>query len=673
MVRWHLRLAAMLAILALGLGGLPAMADGPVSFTLADLGLRDIVVRQCYDLVRVPFPVAEGRQIARATLRLHLAHGKKLLPARSDLTIALNGEPAACIALGPENADARLSEIELPAKALRPGQNELLFRFRLRLREAGRAETDPGLWARVLADSAIGLEGAEAPLAPDLARFPAPFTSLSSLPGNPGLALVLPPQPTPAELTAAARIAAALGQAAAWERPPLKALTLEQLDGAGAAADHLIAVGIGDRNPLAGAVHGLGLQVSPHNPNRLLLAVTGDDGAALLQTADVLAAQAARTVSPRGQPVTGRPARASFAALGLTDRRVRGIGGHDLYYPIDVPYDWRITSAATIELRFRHARGLAGSAMRAYVNGYKVADVPLVGRNADDGLLTVQLSPRQLRLGRNWLHIVYDLHVRREDCSLRYLEQAWAEVTAADSAMNLAHVTSQPPFELRYLPSPLVTPAGLGADLFVLPAEPTPGELTAMVRMAAKLGTYAGAATVSPQATTADRFVPSTADSERVIAIGRPETNALLGRYDAQLPQPLARPEGAPVAAGGRELEPEELAGEAGYLELVPAPWSRDGALVVVSAPADAPLLRAVDALPVMGHRLDLEGNVAIITARRAEGLEIGGFAPAPLSAPARRGLALILLGSFTTIGGVGVWSARRRRPQGQESQDAQD
>jgi hypothetical protein len=81
-----------------------ALADGPASFTLADLGEKDIAVRTVFDQVKVNFPVAAGRRITTAQLRLHLAHDQKLLPNLSDLTVALNDEPVINLPLTPDNA-----------------------------------------------------------------------------------------------------------------------------------------------------------------------------------------------------------------------------------------------------------------------------------------------------------------------------------------------------------------------------------------------------------------------------------------------------------------------------------------------------------------------------------------------------------------------------------------
>jgi hypothetical protein len=106
------------------------------------------------------------------------------------------------------------------------------------------------LWARIDADSLVDLSVVDETLEPDLSQYPAPYTTLSTLGGGPELWFILPQAPTGAELSAAAQIAAALGQAAQWRQPPLRAFTYDQLDAAQAASQHLLVISTAGRNLL---------------------------------------------------------------------------------------------------------------------------------------------------------------------------------------------------------------------------------------------------------------------------------------------------------------------------------------------------------------------------------------------------------------------------------------
>ncbi|NOZ05189.1 MAG: cellulose biosynthesis cyclic di-GMP-binding regulatory protein BcsB [Chloroflexi bacterium] len=681
-------LASLLLILA-ATSTLPvARADGPAgmspaavhtSVTLRNLGQKSLTVNAVYDRFRVRFPLAEGRQVQRALFKLHLSHGKKLLPQSSDLTIALNDEPVASLILSPKNAAKSWVTVELPVDALQAGTNTLLFRVNQRLHKKGCGDVGAtGLWTKIWSDSALELDGADVPVRLDLARFPRPFDTLSTVGDSPQIMMVLPAQPNPAELTVAAQVAAALGRAARWKKPPLEALTYDRLNEAKAKENHLIAIGSGPRNPLAaGEAAGLHEVASPYNGNRVLLVVSAPDETQLRNAGEMLSTRSARAtlngahagIAPvTAQPLPKRESRATFADLGFADRQVRGIGLHDLYYPLDVPYSWKITSDASMQVRFTHAHSLDAtrSVMQAFVNGFQVANVPLTNRNDTGGRLVIQLSPRQLHPGRNWLHLAFALHVKREDCNFRYLQEAWARISATGSTLNLAHVRSAPPLELRYLPSPLVTPPDLRATLFVLPARPTAAELTAMVRLAAKLGTYSGADGLRPRATTDAQFAPQTAQAEHVVAIGGPEHNSLVARYEAALPQQLAGKDMRQDRTKNVQQEileplPESIEYQSGYIQVLPAPWSGKSTLMVISAYDEALLARAVAVLPVLGQRLKVQGNVAVVMPKQVIGLSMGGLAGAPLPAVTRKVVSAILFGGLVLAVGLGLIVRRRK------------
>ena len=679
------RLLLLLPLLFIFLTPAAARADDPAltpehrvfaAFTFKDLGEKTLTLRAVYDQSTLTFNLPAGRVVQRAVLNLDLSHDKKLLPEISDLTIVLNDEPAANIILSPENAARSVISIEIPPAAFIPGENKFVFRLKQRLRASGCGDVgSKDLWTRIHSSSSLEIETVDVPISADLSRYPRPFTALTTLADSPQVLFVLPDAPSAAELTAAAGIAAALGQSAGWKQPPLQAVTVSQLDAVAAANNHLFAIGSPARNPLAqNAAPGLTELPSPFNPNRLLLAVSGSTDAELAQAGNLLATSSAwadfsgatiapQTVSPRPAPV--HSTRATFAELGFTDRRARGIGLHDLYFPIDIPYNWKPTSDASIEVRFSHASvrlDAATSKMSAFINGFKVADVNLTKRNDVRGRLVIQLSPRQIHPGRNWLHLAFDLHVKKEDCNFRYLQEAWAIVSAEKSAVNLAHVNSAPPLELRYLPSPLVTPEDLSADIFVLAPQPTPAELTALVRTAAKLGTYSAADGLRPRAVSADAFDPAAAPDAHVIAIGLPPTNGLLAQYDSALPQHLSITNAA-QQTNQEVLDPlpPSIEYHSGYIQVLPAPWDSRGTLMVLSA-FDEPLLaKTVAVFPTIGNRLKLQGNVAVVMPDQTIGLKMGSLAETQLPVNARRWLASMLIGGFALIGGLSWWTFRRK------------
>ena len=649
------------------------------SFSFSDLGMEDRIIDQVFDQYEVHFKLAEGLIFDQAFINLHLEHSQQLLPELSDLVLALNGQPVIDLVLDEHNWRADFYPVQLPTNALQTGDNSLMLRFKLRLVDSGCSDVgDSSLWAKVYEDTRIDLTTSEAAIHPDLSRYPAPFNTLSSLAGSPQLAFVFPDEPTTAELSAAARIAASLGQSSGWDEPPMISLTASQLTLKAASAYHLVVINLAGRNPLAAPdLNGVSETVSPFNPNRLMVTVSGMTGQILLQAAEILATRSSQAEIDKTRPAVslvnplplGGPSDIrTFSDLGLKEWHIEGIGLHDIYYPITIPYDWKVTSEATIELFFTHARDLdtRHSQLDVYVNGSKVTDISMNNRNAGDGRLTINLSPRQLHQGQNWLHLSIEMHLQNEDCRYRYLNESWFSISTNDSTINLAHVTSQPPTDLRYFPSMLVTPADLSADLFVLPDKPLASDLTALVKLAAKLGTYVQADSLHPEVVTAIEFKSQERDrphsnaDEHIIIVGTPQSNSVLARYDDQFPQPLNLQAGAVVPVLGRELLPEEIAspGEAlpsaGYLQLLPAPWSHQAVVLVVAGFDTDGLARVVGAVPTANERFRIHGNVAIITPGQTVGITSGGLIDYPLSIHTRILLAAVLIFAFVLSGIVG-------------------
>jgi hypothetical protein len=317
--------------------------------------------------------------------------------------------------------------------------------------------------------------------------------------------------------------------------------------------------------------------------------------------------------------------------------------------------------------------------MRTFVNGLKVIDVTLNNRNDTNGRLVIQLSPRLIHPGRNWLHLAFNLHERGEDCNLRYLEEVWAEISAEDTLINLAHVTGDTPLDLHYLPGPLVEVNDLSNDVFVLPINPSTLDLTSMVRLAAKLGSYSSiissaADSLRPHAITADDFdnllKSGSLLRSNVIAIGDTETNSLVEHYNDWLPQPLAFVNGVIEPAGGRALLPEEMNGQSGYIQVLPAPWARRQALIVISAPSPK-LLGVVNETPTLGRRLNVHGNVAVVEAGKVVGLSLGGPVSTPLTASARIAVLGIMIGDYAMVATIGWIFNHRKRRKEQESKYA--
>jgi len=217
----------------------------------------------------------------------------------------------------------------------------------------------------------------------------------------------------------------------------------------------------------------------------------------------------------------------------------------------------------------------------------------------------------------------------------------------------------------------MVIPIDLSNDLFILPESSTIAEFSSMARISAKLGSFSDADGMKIQAAIANQLDVTTQLDLDVIAIGTPESNSLLEKYDASLPQPLILANGLIVPTGNRNPLPEELNGQAGYIQVLYAPWSSRSALVVLNASNVEQLYKVIDAFPTLGKRLNVQGNVAIVTADQVEGFNFGSFdAGAFMSAATRIVVIVILIGTIILMVIIGLVVARVRRKKENVNED---
>ena len=81
---------------------------------------------------------------------------------------------------------------------------------------------------------------------------------------------------------------------------------------------------------------------------------------------------------------------------------------------------------------------------------------------------------------------------------------------------------------------------------------------------------------------------------------------------------------------------------------------------------------QVVNAVPVLGKRLGIQGNVAVIAAGKTTGLALGRVSAAPLSLQSRLILFGILIGAIILIVGGGLVFARRRQAREQGTKNAE-
>jgi len=666
---WH-KLIGFLAVVVLTTNPVAHAPQFPISnfqsptstvrLTLADLGYEEddtvhgVRVTRDYTL---NWPDAWVVQPGN-TFTLHFSHSPALDP-RSSLTVEFNGVRLGSVLLTPENADDGVLEVTIPAHLIRTGYNRLRLEFYMGLHDFNcRDMDDPAVWATVHSRSAFRFRFSLRVPEPDLADFPLPFVDGSELVEN-HITFVLPEAPLPAELNAAAAIAAKLGQLAAWRPVRLHVFSEPRAQGLKAARGDVILVGRADRlrmlrgmnpsfivwendrpmlvdrlgRPLPPKAGVLWEQPSPIEETAVVLVVTGATDEAVLTAGRALASEASypRLSGPLGIVLeVPKPAPAemqlgqviTLEELGYDDRTAWGTREQSIHYTIPLPLSWQIRSGATLELHFAHSAIIdpERSSLSVLLNGTPVGSLLLTPENAEDARETFQLPARLFQPGDNTLTVMSDMDFHEErrterfDCLAPAPKEAWL-VVYADSQLNLPGGPSGAALDLADYPQAFIGPANLTDLAFVVPRESGTAVTETVLRIAERLGHFAEGEALWPTVVDAETLESLESPPGHQILVGRPSQNAAIAGLNELLPQPFKPGTDEPLPVESL-MQIVPLEGTTGYVQAVLSPEGKPR--LVVTGTSDEGVLWTGEALSDPELMRKLDGDLAILSARKA-------------------------------------------------------
>jgi cellulose synthase operon protein B len=299
---------------------LPRIDNFPLK-TLKDYDnqpLSDITVRGAdAPIVDVDFrALPDDRFEFGNVMNLRFSYSPQVNPLTSMVEVQLDGVPVVGKRLTSEQGALREQiTVPLPEERIKP-YSKLQVRFQLdpRERRSCNRATDQQLWATVHADTDFSLKRQHSAKLPNLQllQYGYPFAAPQDLSET---ALVVPNQPTSTDLLLLLGFAERLGRLSRADSIQLSAYRGDQLPEAVRNQQHLVAIGTQAKFPLPEAfkAEGFALQdlfarqrdqsqiktlpdtqgllkeiVSPWNPQRVLLALSGQTDAGLDQVRDVL-------------------------------------------------------------------------------------------------------------------------------------------------------------------------------------------------------------------------------------------------------------------------------------------------------------------------------------------------------------------------------------------------
>jgi hypothetical protein len=563
-------------------------------------------------------------------------------------------------------------QFPIPDTALKSARDDGLSELLFTLDSGWSCTFDESMLVAIHTNSSITLPHSTIAPSTDLTRFPAPIFVDSAFLKSSAL-IVVPDQPSAAEMQAALTVAAGLGNLSSRSLS-MDISSVGHLAQDMVAANHLILVGKASSLPYA-TVLNLPLPVSgdtfaqsslaadsgviemvnsPWAPSKVVLVVSGNSDAGIVKAAQALSTGIVRssTTSPnvaivdqvRSTPLASAAATdQTLAGLGYSSRQLTRVGVNQTEYSFYVPAGQTLTSDAYFDLLFSHSALLAydRSGIVVSLNGTPIGSSALSDKTAALAVNSVQfqIPPSVARTGINLLDVRFSLNPFYR-CTNPNLSAIYANIWS-DSRLHLpmAPVVNSPTTNsnLRLYPAPFAGDPTLHETAFVLQKD-DPEVWRIALDIAAYLGDKANGPVMAPATFFGDAVPQDQRSNYNFVMIGQPAKLPVLGEINQQLPAPFD-------LGSGQAIEPQlqvkykiSPTAEAGYVELLSSPWNPDRTIVIAAGnTSKAVLWAASDLIEPQSYRL--AGNFAAINDQQVITTDTrlsnaSPNAPAPLQTP---------------------------------------
>jgi len=457
--------------------------------------------------------------------------------------------------------------------------------------------------------------------------------------------IVVPDQPTAAELQSAMTVAAGL-QARTGDAMLLDLVTSSELTPEKLSDSHLILVGKPDSLPLfsqltlpLGAVVGqfvesaesgvLEMIVSPWSPERVVLVVSGNTDDAIIKASQALSTGVIRpnrtpnlALIDQVQDISNRsnvPVDQTLADLGYDDVVFEGRGESIETFQFYVPLGLTVTTEAFIELSLNHTTlmNYDQSGIFVFLNDQPIGSIRLSDTTANlaNNRIRVGLPPSAVTSGLNNLEVVTLLYPI-DECGDPGQEGLFVTLWTDESRLFLPLISV--PANLNYLPdlsaypAPFTRSASLGTTAFVV-QNGNPDSWRHAFALAANLGSMADGIIMNPVLFYADNIPVEERSKYNFLVVGAASKLPLITEINDQLPASFA--EGSDMATEKDLQVMYKITQETpvGYLELLESPWNRNNVIVTVLGNLPEGVTWAKNALVVEDLRERLTGNFVVI------------------------------------------------------------
>ena len=484
----------------------------------------------------------------------------------------------------------------------------------------------------------------------NLSRLPSPFYLENSFIPDSTL-VVVADEPGALELQSALNVMAGFGSMIGREYN-MQLITIGQLAGFDPSLYHMIFVGTADRFPILTEVNfqipiadnkfvnlppaseGDGvveLAISPWNPSKVIMAVSGNSGEAVMK--------AGQAVSSGRVFVYSSPTLAfvsnvqvlsdtlpivedfTFESLGYVTETLSGIGVKSQEYIFYVSKEQVLTKDAYVDLIYYHS-GLLDYGVSSFsvdLNGQVISSTPFNKESEQVTTLRIKFPPGTLRFGENRLDIRASMIVL-PSCDTSGFSDPWFTVSSQSSIhlpVATAGLNAEPLLkDLKFFPELFVTHSDLGDIAFIFPKSDVASWVIAG-KLAFSLGQQFNPLIANLEAAYSDEVPQGIHDDNSMIILGLASETPFLTEFNDMLPAPFDM---ANNVASERQMQvvyriPDGVS--VGYLELMLSPFNSEKSILVVSGNDRAGVLLAGDGLLVNELETQLAGVFAITNGKQ--------------------------------------------------------
>ncbi len=462
--------------------------------------------------------------------------------------------------------------------------------------------------------------------------------------------IVLPNQPSAAELQAALTVAGGLGNISGNDLP-IDATTVSALTPEQQASNHLILVGkpsaftilenlglpappTGDKfQVLAGVADAGVIQVinSPWNVSSVVVIVSGNSDAGVIKAAQALStgiilphrfmnlAVVEDVKPPQATLLTASTSETrTLSSMGYANRMFTFRGFNVETYGFQVPLGWTVSDNAYFQLAYGHSAlmDFDQSGIILMLNGVPIGSVRFDPETAKNAINQVKIDIPQSAVVPGVNRLEVQAYIYPEDvCTPPETRGFWINIWD-DSVLSVPLIQKQTDIStavnLADYPAPFIFDFELNSTAFVLPENDLEGWRGA-VKIASYLASEANPPIVTLSAFYGDDFPEDRRKDYNVILIGRPSQLPVVDEISRVLPVPFETGSDSAVEGNLRVIFDIPVDVPLGYIELMVSPWNPENVIIALLGNSTQGEIWAVAAMTDAALRSQISGNFVIV------------------------------------------------------------